>query len=69
MLNITIMTANNAYPIELMHSVAYRICVIVVDNVPFDGHFVKMLKLFSNNDKGYMLKYDTIKIKKKKWKH
>ena len=27
-------------PIELMHSVASRICVFVFDNVPFDGHFV-----------------------------
>ena len=40
LLNIALMTANNAYPIELMHSVASRICVIVFDNVPFDGHFV-----------------------------
>ena len=31
---------NNAYPIELMRSVASRICIFVFDNVPFDGHFV-----------------------------
>ena len=39
--SIALMTANNANPIELMHSVASRTeCVIVFDNVPFDGHFV-----------------------------
>ena len=40
LLNIALMTANDAYPIELMHSVASRICVFVFDNVQFDGHFV-----------------------------
>ena len=34
---------------EVMHSVASLNCVSVFDNVPFDGHFVLMLKLFSNN--------------------
>ena len=38
---LILMTLTNAYPIELMHSVASRICVFVFDNVPFDGHFVK----------------------------
>ena len=38
--NIALMTEKNAYLIELMHSVASRICVFVFDNVLFDGHFV-----------------------------
>ena len=33
LLNIALMTANNAYPIELMNLVAFRICVFVFDNV------------------------------------
>ena len=52
LLNIALKTANNAYPIELMHSVASRVCVFVFDNVPFDVHFVYMLKLFSIMLKG-----------------
>ena len=40
LLNIALMTKNNAYPIGLMHLVASSICVFVFDNVPFDGHFV-----------------------------
>ena len=39
-LNIALMTEKDAYPIELMHSVASRICVFVFVNVPFEGHFV-----------------------------
>ena len=35
-----LMTTNNAYPTELMHSVSSRICLFVFDNAPFDGHFV-----------------------------
>ena len=38
LLNIALMAANNAYPIEVMHSVESRICVFVFDNVLFDGH-------------------------------
>ena len=49
LLNIALMTANNVYHIELMHSVASRISVFVFDNVPFDEHFVLTLKMFSNN--------------------
>ena len=37
---ITLTTQNNKYPIEVIHSVASRICVFVYDNVPFDEHFV-----------------------------
>ena len=40
LMNIALMTANKAYPIELMHSVASLICVFVFDSVPFDGYFV-----------------------------
>ena len=49
LLNIAYMTANYAFPIEFMHSVAFRICVFGFVNIPFDGHLVYMLKLFSNN--------------------
>ena len=41
LLNITLITANNADPIELMHSVASCICFILFDNVAFDGHCYK----------------------------
>ena len=41
--------SKNAYPIELMHSVASRVWVFVFDNVLFDGRFVQMLKQFFNN--------------------
>ena len=37
--NIALMTEKNAYHIELMHSVASRICVFVFDNVLFDFSF------------------------------
>ena len=40
LLSITLMTANSTYPIELMHSVACRMCIFVFANVPFKGHFV-----------------------------
>ena len=40
LLNIALLTANNAYHTESMHSVASRICVFAFDNVPFDGHLV-----------------------------
>ena len=40
LLNIALMKANHALPIELMLSVASHIRVFVFDNVPFDGHFV-----------------------------
>ena len=36
LLNITLMTANNAYHTESMHSVASRKCVFAFNNVPFD---------------------------------
>ena len=39
LINFALMTANNAYPIESMHSVVSHIRS-VFDNVPFDGHFV-----------------------------
>ena len=49
------MTTNNAYPIESKHSVASRMCVIVFDNVPLDGHVVfKCLNCFPILLKGYM---------------
>ena len=32
--------SKKAYPIELVHSVTSRVCVLVFANVPFDGHFV-----------------------------
>ena len=34
LIDIALMIASNAYPIELMHSVASRIRVFVFDNVP-----------------------------------
>ena len=40
LLNIALMTPNDAYSIESMHSVASRICVFMFDDVPFYGHFV-----------------------------
>ena len=40
LLNIALMKANIAYLIELMNSVASRICVFVFDNIPFDGQFI-----------------------------
>ena len=50
LINIALMTANNAYyPIELMHSVVSPHIGQVFDNVLFDGHFVYMLKLFFNH--------------------
>ena len=48
------MTANNAYPIELVHSVASHICVFMFDNVSFHEHLGINFKLFSNNAKGYI---------------
>ena len=35
-LNIALMTANSSYRIELMHSVASRICVFMFAYVPFE---------------------------------
>ena len=44
------MTTNSPYPIELMHSVASRICIFMFANAPFKGHFVQMFKLLSKHD-------------------
>ena len=56
---------NSPYPIELMISVVSRICFLVFADVAFKGHWINV----KNTLKGYIWKYYTIKMTKRKWKH
>ena len=60
LINIALMIASNAYPIELMHSVASHICVFVFDNALCIMYFLQpatlpteLYKLISNSFQNY----------------